>query len=191
MSLILAISGPAAVGKTTICERLILEFGDSLSRLVTATTRAPRDGEKHGVDYFFFQESEFEEKLSQNQFLEHENIHGSKYGILKDSILFAQEKELDILLNIDVNGSASLRNFCQNTLVLKSCLKTVFIRPKSLEDLKRRMIKRASESVEQVQVRLGNAQAEMERQDEFDYIIESADKETDYQKIREIYLSLK
>jgi len=191
MSLILAISGPAAVGKTTICERLIQEFGDVLNRLVTATTRGPRDGEKHGIDYFFFQKSEFEEKLSQNQFLEHENIHGNDYGILKESILFAQEKGLDILLNIDVNGSASLRNFCQETLVLHGCLKTIFIRPKSLEDLKKRMIQRASESVEQAQIRLVNAQAEMERQDEFDYIIESADKETDYQKVREIYLSLK
>jgi len=191
MSLILAISGPAAVGKTTICERLILEFGDSLSRLVTATTRAPRDGEKHGVDYFFFQKSEFEKKLSRNQFLEHENIHGNNYGILKESILLAQEKGLDILLNIDVNGSASLRKFCQETLVLQGCLKTIFIRPKNLNDLKRRMIQRATESVEQAQVRLVNAQSEMERQHEFDYIIESADKETDYQKIREIYLSLK
>ena len=162
-----------------------------MSRLVTATTRTPRDGEKHGVDYFFLQKSEFEEKLSRNQFLEHENIHGNNYGILKDSILFAQEKGLDILLNIDVNGSASLRKFCQDTLVLQGCLKTIFIRPKSLDDLKRRMIQRASESVEQAQVRLVNAQSEMERQDEFDYVIESADKETDYQKIREIYLSLK
>jgi len=191
MSLILAISGPAAVGKTTICERLIQEFGDSLSRLITATTRAPRDGEKHGVDYFFFQKSEFEKKLSQGHFLEHENIHGYEYGILKESILFAQKKGLDILLNIDVNGSASLRKFCQETLVLNGCLNTIFIRPKSLEDLKKRMIQRASESVEQAQLRLDNAQAEMERQNEFDYIIESADKETDYQKIKEIYLSLK
>ena len=94
-------------------------------------------------------------------------------------------------MNIDVNGSASLRKFCQETLVLHGCLKTIFIRPKSLEDLKKRMIQRASESVEQAQIRLVNAQAEMERQDEFDYIIESADKETDYQKVREIYLSLK
>jgi guanylate kinase len=191
MSLILAISGPTAVGKTTICERLIEEFGDGLSRLVTATTRTPRDSEKHGVDYFFFPKSEFQEKLSQNQFLEHENIYGNDYGILKESILFAQEKDMNILLNIDVNGSASLRKFCQETLLLHGCLKTIFIRPKSLDDLKRRMIQRASESAEQAQVRLVNAQSEMERQHEFDYIIESADKETDYQKIREIYLSLK
>jgi guanylate kinase len=191
MSSILAISGPAAVGKTTICERLVQEFGNTLSRLVTATTRAPRDGEKDGLDYFFLKKSEFEMKLSQGQFLEHENIHGYKYGILKGSILFAQKKGLDILLNVDVNGSANLRKFCQETLELNGCLKTIFIRPKSLEDLKKRMTQRASESVDQAQLRLDNAKAEMERQNEFDYIIESADKETDYQKIKEIYLSLK
>ena len=78
MSLILAISGPTAVGKTTLCERLIDEFKDSLSRLITATTRLPRIGEKEGVDYYFLSQSEFDQKLEYGDFLEHEIIHGNK-----------------------------------------------------------------------------------------------------------------
>ena len=68
MSLILAISGPAAVGKTTICDRLISEFGDGLNRLVTATTRQPRPQEKNGIDYFFLNNSEFDEELKKTRF---------------------------------------------------------------------------------------------------------------------------
>ena len=72
MSLIIAISGPAAVGKTTICDRLSSEFGDKLCRLVTATTRQPRNGEEEGKDYFFLSKVDFDRKLSEESFLEHE-----------------------------------------------------------------------------------------------------------------------
>ena len=68
MSLIIAISGPAAVGKTTICDRLINEFGDKICRLVTATTRPPRDGEEEGKDYFFLSKLEFDKNLSEGCF---------------------------------------------------------------------------------------------------------------------------
>jgi len=190
MSLILAISGPAAVGKTTVCDRLIAEFGDALRRLVTATTRPPRKSEKNGEDYYFFNLSEFNQKLSKNEFLEHEIIHGYKYGILKKPILDAQSKGINILINIDVNGAESLRNFCAQKKQLTGSLKTIFIKPSNLEDLKARMVNRASETESQVQTRLANAKAEILRQDEFDYIIESADKETDYDKIRQIYVDL-
>ena len=74
MSKLVAISGPAAVGKTTICDRLIKEFGPRLKRLVTATTRAPRTSEADGVDYFFLSKKEFHKKLSEDSFLEHEKF---------------------------------------------------------------------------------------------------------------------
>ena len=190
MSLILAISGPAAVGKSTICERLISEF-NVLYRLVTATTRTPRPGEKNGVDYFFLSESEFEQKLSEDSFLEHEVIHGNKYGILKQSILDAQSGETDILLNIDVNGAASLRKFCQGKDQLNGRLKSIFIKPSNLDDLTSRMRGRASESEEQIKIRLDNAKAEILREGEFDFVLESEDRESDYKKVKDIYLSVR
>ncbi|MEK9773302.1 MAG: guanylate kinase [Opitutae bacterium] len=191
MSLILAISGPAAVGKTTICERLIAEFAPRLNRLVTATTRSPRPQEAQGVDYFFLSESEFEQKLSNGSFLEHEVIHGNKYGILKETLLNAQFQGVDILLNIDVNGTSSLRRFCHNKEELKGCLKTVFIKPLTLDDLRVRLHQRASESDEQIRIRLANAEAEILREGEFDFVLESMDRDSDYQKIKDIYLSVR
>jgi guanylate kinase len=190
MSLILAISGPAAVGKTTICDRLIQEFRPGLSRSVTATTRAPRANEENGTDYFFLSDSEFEKKLSNDCFLEHEIIHGNKYGVLKETILEAQTLGMDILLNIDVNGTASLKNFCKNEEELKGQLKTIFIKPQTLDDLNLRLRKRASESEEQIQIRLDNAKDEILREREFDFVIESGTRDSDYEKVKAIYLSL-
>ncbi len=190
MSLILAISGPTAVGKTTICDRLISEFGDKLNRLITATTRTPRPLEQNEVDYFFLSEADFNKKLLNGSFLEHEVIHGNKYGILKQTILDNQSLGIDILLNIDVNGTSSLRMFCQKEKGLKGKLRTIFIKPVNLEELTLRMRERASESEEQMKVRLANAKDEILREEEFDYVIESMDRETDYQKVREIYINL-
>jgi guanylate kinase len=191
MSLILAISGPAAVGKTTICDRLISEFGDSLNRLVTATTRQPRPQEKNGIDYFFLNNSEFDEELKKNAFLEYEIIHGNKYGILKKTILDAQTRNKDILLNIDVNGTSSLRSFCNKQKELQGSLKTIFIKPANINELSARIRGRASESEEQIKIRLANAEAEMLREGEFDFVLESKDRETDYKRIKALYLSLK
>jgi guanylate kinase len=190
MSLIIAISGPAAVGKTTICDRLSSEFGDKLSRLVTATTRQPRDGEKEGKDYFFLSKADFDRKLSEESFLEHELIHGNKYGILKETILEAQNQEIDMLLNIDVNGVDSLRRFCSTQEELKGQLKTIFIKPKNLEELSTRMRKRASESEEQINIRIANAKAEILRASEFDFVIESKDRASDYDRVKNIYLEV-
>ncbi len=190
MSLILAISGPTAVGKTTICDRLISEFGDKLNRLITATTRTPRPQEQNEVDYFFLSEADFNKKLLNGSFLEHEVIHGNKYGILKQTILDNQSLGIDILLNIDVNGTSSLRMFCQKEKGLEGKLRTIFIKPANLEELTLRMRERASESEEQMKVRLANAKDEILREEEFDYVIESMDRETDYQKVREIYINL-
>ena len=190
MSKLVAISGPAAVGKTTICDRLIKEFGFRLKRLVTATTRAPRTSEADGVDYFFLSKKEFHKKLSEDSFLEHENIHGNMYGILKESILDAQTENIDLLFNIDVNGASSLRSFCSENNVLKSQLITIFLKPSSLEQLALRMQERASESAEQMRVRLNNAEKEIRREGEFDHVVESKDKESDYQRVKDLYEEL-
>ena len=112
------------------------------------------------------------------------------YGILKESILDAQSKAINLLLNIDVNGASSLRTFCSESLVLKGQLTTIFLKPSSLDQLSIRMQKRASESIEQMRIRLDNAKKEMCREGEFDYVLESKDKELDYQRVRDLYLEI-
>ena len=191
MSLILAISGPAAVGKTTICDRLISDFAGSIHRLVTATTRKPRVSERDGVDYYFLDEVEFDEKLAHDSFLEHEIIHGNKYGILKETLLDSNKGGRDILLNIDVNGASSLKQFCHENRSLKDRVKTIFIKPKSLEDLRQRIKARGSESEEQIEIRLANAQKEILRAMDFDYVFVSGDRNSDYKKVKNFYLSSK
>ena len=170
MSLILAISGPAAVGKTTICDRLIADFAGSIHRLITATTRKPRVNERDGVDYYFLDEVEFNKKLAHDSFLEHEIIHGNKYGILKQTLLDSKNDGQDILLNIDVNGASSLKRFCHENRSLRDRVKTIFIKPKSLEDLRQRIQARGSESEEQIEIRLANAQKEILRAEDFDFV---------------------
>ena len=86
MSTILVISGPAGVGKTTICDRLLNEFGSKINRVVTTTTRRPREGEKEGEDYFFTSVQEFHELLEEEAFLENEVIHGNYYGTRKKTV---------------------------------------------------------------------------------------------------------
>lgn len=191
MSLILVISGPAAVGKTTLCDRLISDFGGSVCRLITATTRMPRTSEKNGVDYFFLKEAEFNEKLHQNCFLEYEEIHGNKYGILKDTLLSNNYEEKDILLNIDVNGTASLKQFCDANPSLKDRVKTIFIKPKSIDELRKRIRERGSESDQQIEIRLANAKKEILREEDFDFVLVSSDRESDYSEVKKIYLDLK
>ena len=109
MSLILVISGPAGVGKTTVCDRLLQEFGSNISRVVTTTTRKPRDGEKEGEDYFFTSVKQFHELLENEAFLENEIIHVNYYGTRKKTVFDKIEKKQDILINIDVKGARSLR----------------------------------------------------------------------------------
>ena len=86
MSFVLVISGPAGVGKTTICNQLLKDFKNTLSRVVTSTTRIPRSEEIDGVDYHFLKEKSFVEKLNNGEFLEHEIIHGNYYGTQKESV---------------------------------------------------------------------------------------------------------
>ena len=191
MSLILAISGPAAVGKTTICNRLIADFASSIQRLVTATTRKPRVTETDGVDYYFLDEVEFNKRLAHDSFLEHEIIHGNKYGILKQTLLDSNNDGQDILLNIDVNGASSLKRFCHENQSLQDRVKTIFIKPKSLEDLRQRIQARGSESEEQIEIRLANAQKEILRAEDFDFVFVSGDRNSDYKKVKNFYLSSK
>ena len=102
----------------------------------------------------------------------------------------AQNQGIDILLNIDVNGVSSLRKFCSTQEGLEGRLKTIFIKPINLEELSVRMRKRASESEDQIKLRIANAKAEILRATEFDFVIESEDRDSDYEKVKNIYLNV-
>jgi len=188
MSLILVISGPAGVGKTTVCDRLLQEFGSSISRVVTTTTRKPRDGEKEGEDYFFTSVKQFHELLENEAFLEYEIIHGNHYGTRKKTVFDKIEKDQDILINIDVKGARSLRKEISKNKSFNGKIITVFLKPNNLEVLKERLSQRATDTKSDIETRLETAKKELTLADSFDYIIISKDRENDYETVKRIFL---
>jgi len=188
-AVLLLISGPAGSGKTTLCERLHAACPD-LERVVTATTRAPRDGEKDGRDYFFLTNKEFEERLAQGDFYEHARVHGRLYGVLKEEIDHRLDAGVDLLLNVDVQGAASFRQAAQENPRLAKRLVTVFIEPQSIAQLKERLSGRG-ENEEEIERRLQSAQAELPQTVHFDHRIVSTTKEADFAALEAIYRQAK
>ena len=185
----LVISGPAGVGKTTICDRLVREFEGSLKRVITSTTIRPRNSEKHGIDYYFLSNQQFEDLKEKNSFIEHAKIHGNYYGTTKESVKEQLEKKFDVLLNIDVQGAAELKKLKQSDDLFTKFLYTIFIAPKSINDLRKRLINRGQDSIGEIEKRLQTAISEISLKDRFDFVIYSDTKEIDYAKVREFYIS--
>lgn len=161
------ISGPSAVGKGTIVRQL-LESSDRVSLSVSATTRKPREGEEEGIHYYFLKDEEFQEKVEQNGFLEHAEVHGHCYGTPKAPVLEQLEQGRDVILEIDVQGAMQVKeSFASGTYI--------FILPPSLEELRNRILNRGTESPEDVELRMGKAMAEMAYLDRYDYYVVNDD----------------
>ena len=188
MAFTLVISGPAGVGKTTICERLLEEFGDELSRVVTTTTRSPRSGEVDGKDYYFTEIDDFKNLARENAFLEYELIHGNYYGTSKKAVFEKIELSKSILINIDVRGAQTLRKEMNAQFSSDIKVVSIFLKPINLDVLKERLFKRGSDSKENIEKRLETAKAELEFAKEFDHEFISTEKDSDYSMVKEIYL---
>lgn len=186
----LLICGPAGSGKTTLCDRLLEEFAE-LKRIITATTRQPREGEIQGKDYYFFSEPEFLKKIEAGEFYEHALVHGRHYGTLKSEVHRVLDSGNDIILNIDVQGAASFRKIAEKEPLLASRLTTVFIQPESLDVIQERLHHRASDSEEEIQKRLKTARTELETAMDYHYVLPTSSKDNDYRLISSIYLAEK
>jgi len=184
--LLFVVSGPAGVGKTTLCNHLLAEQ-DNLNRIVTATTREPRPGEVSGVDYHFLSEAEFQQKLDHDGFYEFAQVHGRLYGTPREEVDQKLREGKDVLLNIDVQGAASFRKAATLDPTLGDRLITIFITIASLAELKKRILNRGPCEPEEMERRLESARREMERQGEFDYLITSESREGDYDNFQAIY----
>lgn len=181
------ISGPAGVGKTTLCDRLIFNYHDCLSRVVTVTTRKPRVGEIEGRDYHFVTKDKFKDLINNQEFIEFAKIHNNFYGSSLKSVQELFNKGRDVLLNIDVQGATSLRNIQGKYVFLKKKIQSVFIAPANLDDLRLRLEKRGQDSKEEIEKRLATAANEICYSDQFDFIINSKTKDHDYEQIAKIY----
>jgi len=176
--LVVVVSAPSGAGKTTLCDNVRAAL-PSVSRVVTCTTRSPRDGELDGVDYYFLGEDEFLGRVEGGEFLENAVVHGNHYGVLKSELRAKLAEGSDVLLNIDVQGAATIREAAADDPVLSEALVTVFLCPASLGDLEQRLRGRGTDSDEIIAKRLAIARDEMDQAGKFDHTLTSQTREAD------------
>ena len=171
------VSGPAGIGKTTVCDQMLKEI-PGVERAVTSTTRDPRSGEVDTVDYYFFDHDTFQAKIAAGAFYEYAQVHNQLYGTLKSELRGKLAMGIDLLLNIDVQGAAQMRKTAQNDPLLKGKVITIFIMPPSIEALEARLRGRGTEDEAGVQKRLGKAAQELEAAPAFDVQLVNDDLDT-------------
>ena len=176
--LLILISAPSGGGKTTLCERL-LASRPGMSRAVTCTTRAPRRGEQDGVDYYFLDAESFLKRVQAGNFLEHATVYGNSYGTLKSEVLGKMRQGQDVLLNVDVQGAATIREKAEADAELGDALVSIFLTPPSLTVLEQRLRKRGTDSESAIQKRLAVARQEIAQWKHFDYLLLSDTIERD------------
>jgi guanylate kinase len=179
---LLVIAGPAGSGKSTLCDRLVLERPE-FSRVVTTTTRAPRAGEIDGVHYHFFSPAEFRRRVAAGEFLEWAQVHGDHddrlYGTLKSSVLDPLAAGKNLVMSIDVQGVDSLRRVARTDDQLRRAMTTIFI-VVDHERIVARMRERAKDHDDEIARRLATAEAELREAAKFDERIESRTRDEDF-----------
>ncbi len=180
--LVLVISSPSGAGKTTICKKLI-EQVDGIDLSVSVTTRKKRKEEIEGKHYFFKNESEFNNLIKQNKFLEHANVFGYLYGTLKDEVVSKINNGTDVIVDIDWQGTRQIEKHLPLDVI------KVFILPPSMEELECRLGKRASENKENFIKRMSEAKKEISHYKEYDFVIVNTRIELAVEQIKSIIFS--
>lgn len=160
---LLVISGPSGSGKGTVSKELLSRNNDIVFS-ISATTRKPRPKEVNGVNYFFLEEEDFKRKVEENQFLEHAYVHTNYYGTPRDFVLEEIDKGEIVLLEIDVQGALQVKKNYKNVVF-------VFLLPPTMDELRNRIIKRGTESEEDIETRFKNAFQELDFVGEYDYFV--------------------
>ena len=180
--ILFVLSAPSGAGKTTLTTAL--RHKPDFVYAVSCTTRAPRAGEINGEDYFFLSQDDFQSRVEAGEFLEFAEVHGRFYGTLRSTVMDNLSKGVDVLIDIDTTGAASIRNCGDPTIT--SALADVFIMPPGLEELSRRLRRRGTESEEQIATRIENAAAEMRHWRDYRYTLISSSMEEDIEKFRAV-----
>lgn len=181
-TVLLILAGPAGVGKSTLCDRLVAEM-PGFERVVTATTRPPRINESNGRDYHFLTEAEFDTRLAAGDFLEWAWVHRKyRYGTLKRAVL-DRLPFTNLAANVDVQGVRSIRAAAAHLPLLKARLVTIFVAPDSFAVLRERLQGRGPVSAEELDRRLQSAELEMAERNSYDFVIHSGSKEQDFRAL--------
>jgi guanylate kinase len=161
--LLIVISGPSGVGKDSVVKDL-LHRNDSLDFVVTATSRAMREHEQEGVDYFFKTKDEFERMIDNGEFLEHSLVYDQYKGIPKKQVLEVWSTGKDVILRIDFQGARKIKKMYPETLM-------IFLLPTTEDELKKRLTDRGTETAESINLRMATTRSEMESISIFDYLV--------------------
>src|SRR5438874_1382920 len=180
--ILFVISAPSGAGKTTVVQALRKTGNFFYS--VSCTTRAPRAGEIDGEHYRFLSAADFHARIDGGDFLEHAKVHEDLYGTLREPVLTNLQNGVDVLIDIDTQGAATIRN--SEDPIVRQALADIFIMPSNVEELRRRLMKRATETAQQIESRLATAAREMELWRDYRYTIISRSVEEDLQKFRHI-----
>ncbi|WP_462282836.1 guanylate kinase [Ruminococcus champanellensis] len=175
--LLLVVSAPSGCGKGTILGEILKD--DSFYYSISATTRAPREGEQDGVNYHFITKEEFEQRIAQGGMLEYAQYCGNYYGTPKKEVEQMRDAGRDVILEIEVEGAMKVRTLCPDAVFL-------FIAPPSVEELRRRLNKRGTEAAEVIEERVSQASRELSYANRYDYIIVNGELEKAIQDFRTV-----
>jgi guanylate kinase len=191
--ILLLVSAPSGTGKTTLCHRLMQQEAE-LRYSVSSTTRAPREGEKDGLDYTFLSRKEFLRKAETGKFLEYAEVHGNFYGTEIEMVEKYFLAGYSVLLDVDVQGARLIREALRRDSMnpkLRYCFYDVFISPPSLDALRQRLEKRGKDRQEAIENRLRNAEVEMLDAARYEYQIINDDLDSAFAQLASIYTASK
>lgn len=183
--LFIVMSAPSGCGKSTLIDMLLQEYPDIVYS-ISCTTREIRGDEEDGLDYHFLKKERFEQLIAENAFIEYANVHGNYYGTLKGPIREVLAEGNSMILDIDVQGAAKVREYVRslpNTDPMKIGYVDIFIMPPSMEELRARLEGRGTDSREVIEKRLANAGGEIDRAGEYMYKVTNDDLAIAYKRL--------
>ncbi len=180
---LIVISGPSGAGKDTVVEQL-LSINTNTWLSISATSRAPRKGEKEGVNYYYLTRKEFEDKISKGDFFEYAEYNGNYYGTLKSGIIDKINSGIDVILVIEIQGALKIKELFPNAVF-------IFILPPSMSELRRRLVLRKTEDKEKIIKRFKTAYNEINEVTKYNYVVINDNVSDAVEKVNSILLSEK
>ena len=183
--LFIVLSAPSGCGKSTLIDMILQEYCDIVYS-ISCTTREPRGDEEDGLDYHFKTKERFEQLIAENAFIEYAKVHDNYYGTLKAPIAEVLAEGNSMILDIDVQGAAKVREYVRalpNTDPMKAGYVDIFILPPSMEELRSRLVGRGTDSPEAVEKRLENAEGEIARAGEYMFRVTNDDLGMAYRRL--------
>lgn len=177
--ILIVLSGLSGAGKGTIVNRILEKYPDDYVISISATTRDPRPGETHGKEYFFISRDEFERMISDNELLEHAEYVNNHYGTPKKWVMDKLKAGHNVILEIDIQGGFQIRNLIPSAIL-------VFVMAPSMEELKRRLVKRGTEDAETINSRIERGREELKLAEDYDYMIINEDVEKSVELLHNI-----